>query len=318
MNTVYTTTITREARRRGIGIEVIDAWTPIFVLKRGVRRVRCYNALTDKVGAVTFHMAQNKRLANVFLRRHGFPVPDQILFATAARAEAFLLKHKAVVVKPCTQWGGRGVSVAVRTRAELGRALRLARQFEDDVVIEEYVAGTDLRLIFIDFEFVAAIRRNPACVAGNGRDTLRTLVLRRNRQEQRRDPSHRIPVDAETGRNLAALGRSWRTVPAAGENVQVRLTSNYHTGGSIEVITATVSRKLVAVAKRAVRCLNVPVIGVDFLHDPKTGTSRIIELSPDLAISPPEGEDVARRFLDYLFPETKARVKKRLARDLME
>ena len=72
MNTVYTTTITREAKRRGIGIEVIDADTPIFLLKYGGRSIRCYNALTDAVGAVTFHLAQDKRLANVFLARYGF------------------------------------------------------------------------------------------------------------------------------------------------------------------------------------------------------------------------------------------------------
>jgi hypothetical protein len=87
--------------------------------------------------------------------------------------------------------------------------------------------------------------------------------------------------------------------------VQVRLTSNYHTGGSIEITTDTINRRLVRTAERAVRLLDVPVVGIDFLVDPKTGRHWFIELSPDLAISPPEGEEVAKRFLDYLFPETR-------------
>ncbi len=307
MRSIYTTTITREARTRRIGIEVIEARTPIFVLKHGGRSIRCYNALTDRVGAVTFHMAQNKRLANVFLRQNGFPVPAQILFTTLDRAGAFLARHKTVVVKPCTQWGGRGVSVAVRSTADLKKAVAKARAFEEDVVIEQSVQGIDQRLIFVNYRFVAAIQRNPASVVGNGRETIRALIMRRNREEERRDPSHRIPVDDETGRNLAALGRSWRDVPAAGETVQVRLTSNYHTGGSIDIMTGRVSRELVAMAGRAVRALGIPVIGVDFLVNPRTGSFRIIELSPDLAISPPEGEVVAKRFLDYLFPATRLR-----------
>lgn len=304
MNTIYTTTITDEARRRGIRIEVIDAHTPIFTLCHGGQTVRCYNALTDRVGAVTFHMAQNKRLANTFLNLHGFPVPAQIPFTDLPAAERFLKKYRAIVVKPCTQWGGRGVSVAVRTSPELQAALRKARRFEEDIVLEQCVRGVDYRLIFVDFRFVAAIRRRPATVCGTGRDSIRTLVNRRNRVERRRDPSHIIPLDAETGRNLTALGLTWDTVPPAGRDVQVRLTSNYHTGGSIDIVTQSLDPRLIAVARRAVKALDVPVIGVDFLVDEKTGNYWIIELSPDLAISPPEGEEVAKRFLDYLFPET--------------
>ena len=114
-----------------------------------------------------------------------------------------------------------------------------------------------------------------------------------------------IPLDAETGRNLEVLGLSWSTVPLAGQSVQVRLTSNYHTGGDVDVVTGMVSRDLVRLARRAAKVLGVPVIGIDFLVDESTGRAWLIELSPDLAISPPEGEEVARHFIDYLFPETK-------------
>lgn len=304
MKSIYTTTITREARRRGIGIEVIDPLTPVFVLKHKNKRIRCYNALTDQVGAVTFHMAQNKRLANIFLNSNGFPVPAQELFSDFPAARVFLKKFQSIVVKPCSQWGGRGVSVAVRTPAELTRAIAFARKFEDDIVLEEFVSGEDYRLIFINYRYVAAIRRRAARVIGNGRDTIRKLIQTQNRTERKLDPSHVIPLDSETGRNLAALGLTWATVPAAGHGVQVRLTSNYHTGGSVDIVTHEVNSKLVKLAARAAKKLAVPVIGIDFLVNEKTGRFWLIELSPDLAISPPEGDLVVRHFMDYLFPET--------------
>jgi hypothetical protein len=94
-------------------------------------------------------------------------------------------------------------------------------------------------------------------------------------------------------------------VPASGDNVRVRLTSNYHTGGEVEVVTSRIDRKLVATARRAAKILGVPVIGIDILLDEDSGRHWLIELSPDLAISPPEGEEVARHFIDYLFPETR-------------
>jgi hypothetical protein len=47
------------------------------------------------------------------------------------------------------------------------------------------------------------------------------------------------------------------------------------------------------------------VIGIDFLFDRSKRKYRVIELSPDLAISPPEGSTVARHFIDYLFPSSR-------------
>lgn len=308
VKTVYTTTITQEARRRGIGIEVIDAETPIFILKHGARKIRCYNSLTDRVGAVTFHMAQDKRLANVFLARYGFPVPMQMKYARLDQAMAFLAKWKSVVVKPCREWGGRGVSVAVTTMADLKRAIERALKFNEDAVIEQYVEGVDHRLIFVDGRFVAAIRRDPACVVGNGVSSIRSLILQKNARAGHADAGNRIPLDAETRRNLASFGLDYGSVPRKGKIVQVRLTSNYHTGGSVVEITETVSAELVREAQKIVRLLDVPVIGVDFLVNSQTGRHWVIELSPDLAISPPEGAKVARHFIDYLFPETKAGV----------
>ena len=180
MNSVYTTTITNEARKRGIEIVVIDPATPIFILEHKGRQVRCYNALTDRIGAVTFHMTQNKRLANVFLKSNGFPVPAQEPFTDIGAAVKFLKRYRSIVVKPCTQWGGRGVSVAVRTPVELGRAIRFARRFENEIILEQCVKGVDYRLIFVDYRFVAAIRRRSAKVIGNGRDSIRSLIRTRN------------------------------------------------------------------------------------------------------------------------------------------
>lgn len=307
MNSIYTTTITDEAKRRGIGIEVIDALTPVFILKHKGKQIRCYNALTDQVGAVTFHMTQNKRLANTFLRSQGFPVPAQEPFFDLAAARRFLARYRSIVVKPCTQWGGRGVSVAVRTLGELRRAISFAGKFEEEIILEECVSGEDYRLIFVNYKYVAAIRRRAARVTGNGRDTIRKLILAQNRMEGKADPSHVIPLDAETGRNLAALGLKWGTIPKAGHSVQVRLTSNYHTGGSVDIVTHELPSKLVKLAARAAKNLAVPVIGIDFLVNPKTGRFWLIELSPDLAISPPEGSIVVRHFMDYLFPATRRR-----------
>ncbi len=306
MDSIYTTTITDEARRRGIGVEVIDAETPIFLLKHAGRAVRCFNALTDRVGAVTFLLAQDKRLANQFLARHNFPVPRQMKYTDRVAARTFLRQVGCLVVKPCREWGGRGVSVAIRTPGELDRAVRRARVFSEDIVLEEYVRGIDYRVIIVDGQFVAAIERRPASVTGNGRDTIRALIRQANARMRKIDPSCRIPLDAETARNLRHFNLNIDDIPRAGKRVQVRLTTNYHTGGAVLDVTDKVPRALVNMARRVARLYGIPVMGVDFLAGRLGTPCRVVELSPDLAISPPEGAKVAVRFMDYFFPETKS------------
>jgi D-alanine-D-alanine ligase-like ATP-grasp enzyme len=306
MNSIYTTIITRLAEKRGIEVEVHDPHLPVFSLRHGGVGIRCFNALTDKVGAATFHLAQDKGAANRFLRSRGIPVPAQHLFAEFNVAAAFMADLGEVVVKPIDQWGGRGVSTGVSTPAELRAALRLARHFSEDVVLEECVSGIDWRLIYVAGRFVAAIQRNPATVEGNGRDTIRSLIRKQNQTAQGIDPGHRIPMDSETQRCLASRGRQYQSVPALGEVVQVRRTTNYHTGGSVEIVTDLIPRPLIDAGLEVASLLEIPVLGVDMLVNPKTHQSRVIELSPDLAISPPEGEVVAEAFLDFLFPKTKS------------
>lgn len=271
--------------------------------------VRCFNALTDKVGAVSFQLADDKHLANHFLRRYGFPVPKQIKYFGFEKAQEFLQQCKLIVVKPCREWGGRGVAVAVRTISELRQAILRARRFGEDLVLEEYVEGEDNRLIFISGSFVAAIRRMPAIVTGDGKKNIRRLIQQQNARNHRTDTGNIIPLDNETRRTLTSFGLTYNSVPRKGQVVQVRRTSNYHTGGTVEDITDSVNADLVREGQRIAKLFGLPVIGIDFLVNAKQGKHWVIETSPDLAVSPPEGYRVIGPFFDCLFPETKPKRK---------
>ncbi|MBP5320329.1 MAG: ATP-grasp domain-containing protein [Kiritimatiellae bacterium] len=304
MLTPYTTTLTDEAARRGIPVTMVNGdpdW-PIFDLSLPGGPLRCFNALTDLVGAATYHLVNNKSACHAWLAARKFPVPAQLAWRDGQLQTAAdcLARHAPIVVKPCMQWGGRGVSMGVRTLDELRAAVRFARRYERDVILEETVEGDDLRIILVGGRAVAAIRRIPARVVGDGTHTLRQLIRARNRRRRREDPSNLIPENAETWRNLAELGRSPEEIPAAGETVRVRLTNNYHTGGDVEIVKGRLPARALAIAKRIVKELALPLAGVDFLIDPARRDPVVIEVSPDMAISPPEGETVARAWIDYL------------------
>lgn len=304
MNSVYTSTITTAAIARGISVDILDHDLPIFELSYGSERIRCYNGLTDRVGGATFHLAQNKGAANRFLRSQGIPVAAQEIFSEFKSAVQFLKSYKSIVVKPSSQWGGRGVSTHISNEKDLKAAINFSRRFSDEIILEECVSGIDWRLIFINYSFVCAIQRDHAVICGDGMSTIGDLIKSKNAKAKKKDPSNIVPLDKETRRTLESAGLSYSTIPANGTIVQVRRTSNYHTGGTVDIVTNSIPQALIEVGTKIARLLNIPVLGIDMLVDPVSNNFKIIELSPDMAISPPEGEIVVEAFLDFLFPAT--------------
>lgn len=304
--TPYTTTLTTVAARHGVSVSFIHSapdW-PIFELSKGGRRIRCFNALTDEVGAATFHLLNNKQACHAWLSQMKIHVPRQMRYDTARHAEAvaFLKEHAPIVVKPCMQWGGRGVAMGVRTPKELKDAVSRARRYEPDVILEETVSGDDLRVILVDGFVVAAICRTPASVVGDGEHTVQQLIALKNAKRRKIDPSNIIPWDAETRNNLRELGIKPSWVPPQGQRIRVRLTNNYHTGGDVEMVSRIPVRAQ-RIAEQIADDLQIPLVAVDFLVDRETKHMHVIEVSPDMAISPPEGETVAEAFMEALFPE---------------
>lgn len=178
----YARIIIDEARRRGIGVEIIDAEGGFFRLTYGGRSYVCRESLTELTTAIAMSMCDDKRVTRRMVKNAGVNVPDQAHAGDDEKMRAFLDKHKAVVVKPARGEQGRGVSVDLKTWDGLKKAVAAAREICNDVIVEEFVTGVDLRLIVIDFRVVAGAIRRPAAVIGNGRSTIRELIEHQSRR----------------------------------------------------------------------------------------------------------------------------------------
>jgi cyanophycin synthetase len=90
-----------------------------------------------------------------------------------------------VVVKPKDGNQGKGVTVNVMTKEHLEKAFNTAREFRDDIMVERYLPGHDFRLLVIGNKLVAAARRDPPQVVGDGKHTVRELVNTSSASRQR-------------------------------------------------------------------------------------------------------------------------------------
>jgi GNAT-family acetyltransferase (TIGR03103 family) len=302
----YAKIIVDEARRRGIAVDITDAEHGYFTLSFGGRVVHCREALSDLTSAVAMSRCDNKAVTRRFLERAGLRVPRQIIAGSASDYTGFLNECGAVVVKPARGEQGHGISIDLRTPFEVESAINTARQFCDEVVIEECVQGLDLRVIVMGGEIVAAAIRRPAEVTGTGSHAIHDLIdMQSHRRSAATGGESRIPLDAETERCVAAAGYAMESVLPEGETIAVRKTANLHTGGTIHDVTDELDPSLADAAAQAARALDMPVVGMDLLvPDHRQPRYAIIEANERPGLANHEPQPTAQKFIDLLFPQT--------------
>jgi len=300
----YATIIVNEARRRGIQTEIIDVDGGFFRLSYGGRSVACRESLSEFTSAVAMSICDDKATTRRIVERAGVDVPDQVLAGSADEIDGFVDKHDSVVVKPARGEQGKGIAIGLTTTEEVMTAIGVARTFCNDVLVEECVAGQDLRLVVIDYKVVAAALRKPAEIIGNGKASVRELIeFQSRRRAAATGGESRIIIDDEVNRCLRANGFSLEDTLPEGQVLSVRRTANLHTGGTIHDVTGETHHTLIDAAIKAARAIEIPVTGIDLMvKDPRQPDYRFIEANERPGLANHEPQPTAERFVDFLFP----------------
>lgn len=302
----YARVITDEAQRRGIAVDVVDADSGLFRLSLGGRVVNCRESLTDATSAVALSRCDDKSLTHRLLRGAGLRVPAQAELSRVEEAIAFAERHGPMVIKPASGEQGEGVSVDLRTEADIRTAFDRCSMLSDRVLVEEYVGGQDLRIIVIAGKVVAAAVRRPPVITGTGNHSAAQLIEKLSRRRSAATGGESsIPLDEETERCVREAGYDLDEVISYGERIAVRKTANLHTGGTLHDVTDKLSPDLRAAAVRAAEALEIPVVGLDLIvQRADRGEYVIIEANERPGLANHEPQPTAEKLIDFLFPAT--------------
>jgi len=304
----YAAILAREARRRGIAVEVTDPEWGEMRLSHGGRTILTRESLSELTTAVAMSRCDDKRVTRRILERAGLRVPRGRVAAFDATDLAFVRELGEAVVKPARGEQGRGITVGVHDEESLRAALDLAQTYCPDVLIEECVSGDDLRVVVIDHEVVAAAVRKPATVVGTGTHTILDLIKAASRRAAAAtEGESTIPLDETTMSVVRAAGYSPDDVLPEGESLAVRRTANLHTGGTMHDVTTELHPALAEAAAEASRAIGIPVTGIDLLVPRVDGPDYvIIEANERPGLANHEPQPTAERFIDLLFPNLAA------------
>ncbi|WP_313699731.1 cyanophycin synthetase [Achromobacter sp.] len=238
----------------------------------GSKQRRIQAAETDLTSAISESIAQDKDLTKMLLDAAGVPVPMGRSVTTAEEAwEAAQELGGPVVVKPRDGSQGRGVAVNIETRERVIQAFEVAEEISSEVIVERYIPGHDFRLLVVGGALVAASRRDPPQVTGDGQQTIRQLVDQVNADPLRGDGHAtsltKIRFDDIALATLKKQGFDADSVPPSGTLIFLRNNANLSTGGSATDVTDEVHPEMAARAVSAARMIGLDICGVDVVAE---------------------------------------------------
>ncbi|MDK9724532.1 MAG: cyanophycin synthetase [Sterolibacteriaceae bacterium MAG5] len=238
----------------------------------GSKQKRIQAAETSSTSAIGEAIAQDKDLTKRLLHAAGVPVPlgRPVVDAEDAWTAAQEI-GLPVVVKPRDGNQGKGVAVNLSTREQILAAFEVAAEFRDEVMVEKYLPGHDFRMLVVGDKLVAAARRDPPLVVGDGTSTVRQLVDQVN-ADPRRGEGHatsltKIRFDEIALARLALQDYTADSVPPRGARVILRNNANLSTGGTATDVTDDVHPELAASAVAAAKMVGLDVCGIDVVCD---------------------------------------------------
>ncbi len=312
-----TGSIVHEAENRGIPWIRLNRHS-LVMLGYGVNQRRIQATITSQTSSIAVEIACDKEDTKNLLEAANIPVPKgRIIFDEDDLKVAIETINYPIVIKPINGNHGRGATINIRSWEEAVEALGIAKKISRSVICEKYITGFDHRVLVINYKFVAAAKRTPAMVTGDGTLSIQELIDQVNK-DPRRGYGHEkvltaIKVDDNTNNILAEKNLTLSSVLPAGEILFLKSTANISTGGTATDVTDLVHPHNVFMAERIARIVGLDICGIDIMTDDisepiSDGGGAILEVNAApgfrMHLAPTEGlpRNVADPVVEMLFP----------------
>jgi cyanophycin synthetase len=314
-----TRAIVEAAERRGIPTFRVTEDASLFQLGWGKHQKRIQATMTSNTSHIAVGLASDKDLTKALLDEAGLPVPRGEVVRNAERAvEAARRLRGPVALKPLDGNQGKGVSLNLTDPDQIRAAYDLAAGYRRSVLVEQFIEGYDYRVLVVGDQVIAAARRMPAHVIGDGERTVKELVAEENKHPMRGTghlkPMTTIKLDEGARQVLERQDLTFDSVPHAGQVVVLKENANLSTGGSAEDVTELIHPRNAVACVRAAQKIGLDVAGIDVVckdisqpFEEQRGAIIEVNAAPGIRMHqhPSKGQphDVGAAIVNSLFPD---------------
>jgi len=312
-----TGSIIEEAISRGIPWLRLNKYS-LCQLGYGVNQKRIQATVSSTTSSIGVEVACDKEDTKHLLEQANIKVAKGDIVRTERGLES-AVKYVGypLVIKPINGNHGRGITVNINCWEEALEAFKAAKEISRSIIVERFITGDDYRLLVINYKLVAAAKRTPAHVVGNGKDSIQTLIDAVN-TDPRRGYGHEkvltmIKVNEMTENILTSKGYTLDTVLSKDEVLHLKDTANLSTGGTATDVTDMVHPENIFMAERISKVIGLDICGIDVMTTDISKPLRetdgaVLEVNAGpgfrMHLAPTEGmpRNVASPVLDMMYP----------------
>ncbi|OZV71097.1 cyanophycin synthetase [Winogradskyella aurantia] len=314
-----TGSIVAEAEARGIPWIRLNKYS-LCQLGYGANQKRIQATVTSETSSIGVELACDKEDTKYLLEQAEVEVPrGDIIKRERSLEDACRYVGYPLVIKPIDGNHGRGITVNINNYEDALEAFRQAKESSrsGSIIVEKYITGEDYRLLVINNKLVAAAKRTPAHVIGDGKSTVQQLIDKVNK-DPRRGYGHenvltQISVNELTKTIIKDAGYTLDSILADGETLILKDTANLSTGGTAEDVTDIVHPANISMAERISKIIDLDICGIDVITTDITkplsetgGAVLEVNAGPGfrMHLAPTTGlpRNVAAPVIDKLFP----------------
>ena len=270
-----TQAVIEDAIKSGLKVSIIDENDQFIRLesKEHVEYVKNGN-MTSKDSYISPLIMENKVVTKKVLAEKGFRVPKgyEVSSIEEALQKFNYIKNKPIVIKPKSTNFGLGITIFKNGTSSLEnyiKAIEFALREDKDILIEEFIEGTEYRFFVIEGKTEAVLLRVPANVTGDGKHTIRELVEMKNanplRGDAKKTPLKKIELGEIEQLQLSEQGLNFESILAENEVAYLRENSNISTGGDSIDMTDEVHESYKKLAVEIAEAMMAKVCGVDLI-----------------------------------------------------
>lgn len=263
----------KAAKERGIDIKEVWVFAKpinIFLAKLPNGKRMIFEGLPRPGGdTLNLEWMDNKGIMKKKFRAAGFPVPRGETCFTLRHGKAVFNEIRKnggmIVVKPTLGSRSRHTRVHIKTEEEFVKAFKIAKQICPIVSVEEELRGSVYRVALIGGQLGGVLRRDPPIVVGDGKSSVRELILLANRDPRRNGVFHGIPMNSEMDEALAVQKMNRESVPKSGQKVIAGTKVGRGQGGTNSDVTDEVHLENRKMFLDIAEYLKDPLVGIDFI-----------------------------------------------------
>lgn len=287
----------------------------------GVNQLRFQATITCQTSHIAVDIACDKEATKRMLDNASIPVAKGDICVDEEDLENTIKKiGYPIVLKPLDGNHGKGASINVKDWESAKAGLAHAKQYSRRIIVEKFITGFDFRVLVINNKVVAAAKRVPAHVVGDGQLNIQQLIDKEN-LDPRRGYGHEnvlteISVDRDTLDLLEKENLTLESIPENGKIVYLKSTANLSTGGTSVDVTDMMHPENIFLAERISRVIGLDVCGIDIMAENLTqplkengGVILEVNAAPGfrMHLAPSEGlpRNVAAPVIDMLYPPGK-------------